>query len=292
MDGRGFLGRFAVAVAGALRGVLRDDGPLFAAAPAYYALFSLFPLLLVAAIVYASLVPEDRVVATAARLVNGYVPDRSIVEQTVAHAVAHRGSLGLISLVLLLLDASRLFDAVVIALNRAARAPKPSTGKRIVKVVALTVGAGAVGVAVLGLTALGSSGAVPGGLLGKTIVEVAPAVLVFFLVALLYRFVPNRRLDWSEVRGPALAVAIGQEVLKTLFFAWVHRHYARYDAIFGSLGVAVVAMIWLYANAVLFLLGAEAAAGGRAPIGELAEHASETTKSGARLAQRLERAGS
>jgi YihY family inner membrane protein len=170
-------------------------------------------------------------------------------------------------------------------------APQPAKSKRIVQVAMLALGAGDAGVAVLGMTALGSSGAIPSGLLGETVVEVAPAVLVFFLVALLYRFVPNRRLDWSEVWGPALAVAIGQEVLKTLFFARVHRHYARYDAVYGSLGVAVVAMIWPYANAVLFLLGAEAAAGERAPIGELAERASETTKSGARLARRLERAG-
>ncbi|MEA2595544.1 MAG: rane protein [Thermomicrobiales bacterium] len=287
---RGRLGSVAAAVAGAGRGFVRDDGPLYAAALAYYALFSLFPLLLVAAVVYASLVPEDRVVSTAARLVHGYVPDRTVVERTVSHAVAHRGQVGAGALVFLLLGASRLFDAVVTALNRAAQAPKPSLRKRALQEAVLTLGAGAAAVAILGLTALGRSDAIQGNRLGAVLASHAPPVLTFLGVAALYRFVPNRPMTWSDVWAPALGVALFQEALQRLFFAWVQQHYARYDAVYGSLGVAVVALLWLYANAALFLLGAEAAAGQRAPVGELAHRAAEAGRTGSRLARRLGRA--
>src|SRR5262245_9834213 len=104
-QGSDAAGRFAAAGAGALRGSLRDDGPLYAAALAYYALFSLFPLLLVAALVYASVVSQDRVVSDAARLVHGYVPDRTVVERTVGHVVAHRGSVGVGAVAFLLIGA-------------------------------------------------------------------------------------------------------------------------------------------------------------------------------------------
>ena len=119
------------------------------------------------------------------------------------------------------------------------------------------------------------------------LVAIAPAVLTFLAVAALYRFVPNRSMSWVDVWGPALVVALAQELLKRLFFHWVQQHYARYDAVYGSLGVAVVALLWLYANTVLFLLGAEAAAGERAPVGELAHQAVEAGKEGSRLARRL-----
>jgi membrane protein len=284
-------GRFASTVAGAARGFVRDDGPLYAAALAYYALFSLFPLLLVAAVVYASLVSQDRVVADATRLVEGYVPDQSIVERTVTQAIAHRASVGLGSLIFLLIGATRLFDAVVAVLNCAAQAPRPSNAKRLGQSVLLTVSAGAVGAVVLGLTALGHTEAVPGGRLGELAVTIGPAVLTFLVVAFLYWFVPNRTMDWSRVWRPALVVALGQMALKVLLFAWVQRHYARYDAIYGSLGVAVVALIWLYANAALFLLGAEAAAGERVSAGEVAGQANDMKRSGERLAKRLQRAG-
>jgi membrane protein len=84
----------------------------------------------------------------------------------------------------------------------------------------------------------------------------AVAVLASVLLALLYRFGPNRRsprLRWLSL-GSATAV-VTWLVSSYLFSAYVSR-FGDFNQVYGSLAGIIILMLWLYLSAFLILLGA------------------------------------
>lgn len=83
------------------------------------------------------------------------------------------------------------------------------------------------------------------------------AAVVWFGLLVLYRFGPDRRgTPWSwRDRGAALAIVLW--LAGSAAFALYVRHFADYDATYGSIGAPVVLLMWFLLSAYAILLGAE-----------------------------------
>jgi membrane protein len=75
------------------------------------------------------------------------------------------------------------------------------------------------------------------------------------LFVVIYRFVPNRRIRWSSVLVGGLAAAVLWEVAKQAF-RWYIESVGLYSAVYGSLGVTIALMMWVYYSTTVFILGA------------------------------------
>ena len=75
------------------------------------------------------------------------------------------------------------------------------------------------------------------------------------LFVVIFRFVPNRRIRWSSVLVGAAATAVLWESAKQAF-RWYIQGVGVYSAVYGSLGVTIALMMWVYYSAIVFIIGA------------------------------------
>ena len=76
------------------------------------------------------------------------------------------------------------------------------------------------------------------------------------VLAVIYHFGVPRGQKWHSVLpGATLATAFWFPA--TLAFGWDITHLAEYNAIYGSLGVAIAILVWLYIVSLIVLFGAE-----------------------------------
>ena len=75
----------------------------------------------------------------------------------------------------------------------------------------------------------------------------------------LYSLLPNRRQQLRYLWPGALVAAIGFEAVK-LGFALYLANFGNYDVVYGSLGSVIALLFWVYLSANIMLFGAEVAA--------------------------------
>jgi membrane protein len=76
------------------------------------------------------------------------------------------------------------------------------------------------------------------------------------VVALIYHNAVPRTQPWhSVIPGATLATTLWFTM--TLLFRWYLQHYADYSLIYGSLGVAIALLVWMYLISLVVLVGAE-----------------------------------
>jgi len=76
------------------------------------------------------------------------------------------------------------------------------------------------------------------------------------VIALIYHHAVPRTQPWHTVL-PGATVATGCWFAATVLFGWYLQHYADYSLIYGSLGVAIALLVWLYIVSAIILIGAE-----------------------------------
>jgi membrane protein len=79
-----------------------------------------------------------------------------------------------------------------------------------------------------------------------------------FLVFIIYRFVPPKKLNNMSLLKGALFASLSYEVVKSIFSYYITR-INDYTSIFGSLNTIVILMIWIWYTCFLFIIGAEMA---------------------------------
>jgi membrane protein len=76
------------------------------------------------------------------------------------------------------------------------------------------------------------------------------------VIALVYHNAVPRTQPWPSVLpGATLATALW--FLSTGLFGWYLQHYADYSIIYGSLGVGIALLVWMYMISLVILVGAE-----------------------------------
>jgi membrane protein len=120
---------------------------------------------------------------------------------------------------------------------------------------ALMLALGAVVVAPIVLSQLGSSGA------SETLFDLARWPILLGLVVLgltiLYRYGPSLSdPQWTWLFPGNVIAAVSWLVLSGLF-SWYIAHFGSYDATYGSLGAAIGMMTWMWISMIVVLLGAQ-----------------------------------
>ena len=76
------------------------------------------------------------------------------------------------------------------------------------------------------------------------------------VIQLIYHNAVPRTQPWHSVLpGAVLATALW--LLSTALLGWYLQHYADYSVIYGSLGVGIALLVWMYLISLVVLIGAE-----------------------------------
>ncbi|MBC7543110.1 MAG: YihY/virulence factor BrkB family protein [Candidatus Sericytochromatia bacterium] len=76
----------------------------------------------------------------------------------------------------------------------------------------------------------------------------------FFLA--IYRFVPSLKVGWRYLWPGALVGTLLWKLSQSAF-AWYLKTLSRNEVVYGSIGVIISLMLWLYVTALIILIGAE-----------------------------------
>lgn len=224
----------------------------YAAGLAFHAFVSAFPLIL-AMIALVGLFPqaEDFRKLVESSLA-GIFPrgERGTIALTFSHAKGAAGALVIVSLLGLLWTGTNLFCSMEFALNEVYGCKSRSIiGSRLMGLAMIGTFVGAIALTV-GANALAEF------FPGSHIFGFVTGWLVMFgLLVIIYRYVPNRQIDFAEVWPGALLAALSIEALTIVFpiYANLTNSSASYGRQFGFLFVLAT---WFYFLCMLLLMGA------------------------------------
>lgn len=251
---------------------LDDDAMTWAAAGAYYTIFSLFPLtiLLITGLSFFVESPEarQRIVDTISRFLPGTA---SLFEGAINQALQNRGTFSIVGALTLLWTASNVFGKIDQAMS-VAWGVRPSGSFISRKLLAFGMVFLA---ALLMLASLALSSVltflretsqpvlkmIPGGelvwLYAPTVVSL---LLITIVLTLTYRFLSNASdIGFRDVWVGAFLAALLWQVAKEGFSFYLG-NFANYSAVYGSVGAVIAFLFWIWISFLILLLGAEFAA--------------------------------
>lgn len=244
-----------------------DRFPQWAAAVAFQALLSLFPFLIAGASIAGAFVEPEWAVSEAHRLLADVLPEAAeFVEDTVREAIDMRAGAGALSMVFLLWTGSQVFNSLTVALNVAYDVEERYGFFKLMAIqllMTVTVGLFFVGAILANLlldVLWNLLGVAPEerGLLFAVLDTLFPAALLWLAFFLVYRFVPRVRQDWRSAAGGALVATVLFLVARPLFVTYV-QEFATYNLIYGSVGIVVLLLLWVWIAALITLFGGELA---------------------------------
>jgi len=239
----------------------KDYVGIMAAGISYYAFLSIFPLLVGLIAILGFLLPSESIYDIIFNFLQQNVPiSTDFIESTIRNIIDLRGTLGLIGIGGLIFGGTAVLSAISLAVNRAWNLwPRPIWIRKPQEFVMVLV----IGVIILLLLGI-STGlsfldniALPGiGLLQYALFRLISFLLVLAIFLLLYKFIPNTQVRWSDIWRGALLGAIMFELALFGFTVFL-RYFATYDIIYGSLASIVIILIWIYISSFILILCAE-----------------------------------
>ena len=240
-----------------------------AASMSYYALFSLFPLLLVLVVIGSFVIQREQAFDEVVRLISEAIPiSQDLIRVNIRQVLDLRGPVGAIGLLGAWWSSTGFFTTLVRNVNRAWPQARPHSlfRRRLIAV-------GMVGT-VIALLLLS--------LFSTTLLSVLPRFFApvwadmaiyrtilwsvlsltvpwFFTLAMfyaIYHWVPNTRVSRREALVGAVVAAVAWEVAKRGFAYYVGSGLANYDLVYGSLGAVVALLFWIYLGSWVTLFGA------------------------------------
>ena len=251
------------------KGISEQRILLVAAGVTFYSLLAIFPAIAALVALY-GLVADPATVSEQVTKLAGVLPGGAVdVLRAEIDRIASqpRGTLGgafVIGLVVSLWSANGGVKALFDALN-VVYVEKETRG--FVRVIAVSM-AFVVGGIVFMLLAMTAVVAVPIALnyiglppLGKSIISLARwpilLVIVALVIALIYRFGPNRTDPrWRWITWGSAFAAVAWLVMSVLF-SWYAANFGNYNKTYGSLGAVIGFMTWIWLSIVVILVGAE-----------------------------------
>jgi membrane protein len=252
-----------------------DECPRLAASLAFYAIFSMPPLL-VLLVWLTSLIADRALVVERLSSVLSEVMGRRVAEQVAAmlpgdDPLGHGLWRSLVALVMLLVGASGVLSELQTALNRAWDVqPVPGGDSLRTMLVKRVLSLGMVlGMSVLLLASLAISwflaalgtftqSQAPGMVSPQALQwvdQLSSLAVLTLLFAASFRYLPDVRLDWTDVWSGSLLTAllfvVGKVVL-SMYLAWADPTTA-----YGAAGSLALVLIWIYYSSMIYFYGAE-----------------------------------
>ncbi|RJP16664.1 MAG: YihY/virulence factor BrkB family protein [Candidatus Abyssobacteria bacterium SURF_5] len=250
----------------------RDKVPVMAAALAYYAIFAIAPLFLIAIAIAGFVLGEQAAQGQLMSQIEGVVGQQGaqVIESMIAGASNTSG--GIIATALgvaaLLFGASTLFVQLQYALNviwEVRRKPERGimgTVKDRLVAVAMVISIGILLIALMVASSVLWSltsyfeGVLPlPGWFWQLVNFFGSFIILIPLFALILKVVPDVKIAWKDVWIGAAAIAILFAVGQ--FLLGLYLGSKSFSSTYGVAGAALLLLVWIYYSAQIFLLGAE-----------------------------------
>jgi membrane protein len=241
------------------------DGFFLAAGLSFYVIICVVPFILLIIAGGGFLLSDERVVEEVVTRITEILPVyQSDVEQILTGVAQARKISGLLGTGILLVFASQLLGATRFVLNRMFGLKGRTFFGGMLFDIAMIVLLTVVFFVTMGVTAafvwtqglLGQFG--HGRLFTAAVAWVGLFLAIVFdtiLFLALYRLVPGRRVGWTSVLAGSVTAAVLWEIAKQLFRLYIER-LGVYSTMYGSLGVTIGLIMWVYYSAIVFVLGA------------------------------------
>lgn len=248
-----------------LRDVWSNNGPEWAASLSFYAVLSLFPLL-IAGTVAASYVAEPAWAAERfTALVEKFLPSSEVdVRPIVDTAVMQRGRVGLLAVVVFLISGRRVLGALRSALDLFSDADERNEPfkRRVIVELGLFVGLSTLFVLALLANPLVELAwqtvrVLPAGesAIIAAAVELVQASLLLAILVIIYAYVPAGRRPWRAVLLGAVVAALLFYVAQGIFLATLDWISESMHLLYGPLAPAALLLVWAWYVALITLVG-------------------------------------
>jgi membrane protein len=250
-------------LSGAAKETLRPESGITAAAIAYYALFSLFPLtLLTITIASFSLGPamEQHLVV---QKLEFYAPALGqLLGPNFEAIVRARGPASSVALVGLIWSASTVFYTLTLTLNElwGIKRRRPVWKRRGLAMLFVLAFVGLI------LFLASFAGSMISSLrpwLPDQIIPIGGGISLALAILLdvasfmvLYMLLPHGAAAWREILPGAIAAGLLWELAKKAFLLFVSTYISRSNLVYGSVAAIIAFLTWAYLSSLIFLYGA------------------------------------
>ncbi|HDQ72578.1 MAG TPA: YihY/virulence factor BrkB family protein [Chloroflexi bacterium] len=245
-----------------------------AAGLAYYALFSLFPLMIALVSVGGVVLEREQAYQqTVDFFIEAFPASQQLIERNVERVFELRSGGGMIALLGLLWSASGAFSILVRNVNRAW---EETDARDLIKSRLLALGMIGVLLVILLLLSLASNTMVEllprleASLWGEALIydtflwSIVATLLPWFFSCLmflgLYRWTPSAKVDWRAAIIGSLTASLFWEGLSEGFAWYLGSGFVQYELVYGSLGAVVALLFWIYLSSYVTLFGAHLSA--------------------------------
>ncbi len=261
-----FVVELAIRVA---REMSEDDLTHMAAGVAYYALFSIFPLIIGMITVFSYFLHAEQIQANIANAIGGFLPgSEQFVQDNIEGILNLRSALGLVSLLGLLWSGSAMMGALDRAINRAWDIHKDRpiyVGKPRHFLMVFSAGL-LFAISMSSAAVVRTAQEMPNldypvigfvvDNMGWIILQVLSFILMLVIFLMMYKVIPNTKTYWRYIWPGALVAAILFETSKNLFLLYL-QSFASYQNVYGSIAPVIVLLFWAYLSSFIVLMGAE-----------------------------------
>lgn len=270
------LARFLKILPKVYREFVKDEAPFLAAGIAFYALLSLFPILLVGILILSHVLPVHQSAHDYSwQMAALYLPPNALdyVQESLTKIQADASKIGIFGVLALLWSGRHLFRALELSLHRAWEIPVRRTFFRgnllaiglILLCALMTLAAGIITAVLTWFQAVLAHLPVPtfaGFTLDQAIFWswfhrwILQPAITGLLFLMLYVMLPSRQVPFMAAVPGALFAATAWKLSSYLYV-----HYAlqllKMNPVYASVGSVAGLLLWLYFGGLVFMMGAE-----------------------------------
>ena len=240
------------------------------AALAYYLLLALFPLVALIIVGLSSFIDSSVIRTTVAEVVVFYFPNsKEFLEEAIDHLFEARLAASFIAIAAMLFGAQGLFMAANRGVNRVFdREPRRMIDVTLSTFAIVFLGVWlfltSVGLSIILQVSLNVIEDIPtlGVPIDRFVIVVAyvasiitPFVIAAIVFIVVYRYLPNRDVDWNDATFGGIVTVILFELAKYMFF-WFANLASQRSLLYGSVSSVILLLVWSHVAGMIFLYGA------------------------------------
>ena len=248
-----------------------DDASHMAASVSYYAMLSMFPLVIAISAIIGWIAGSESRQNELVEFVVDFVPgSEQFVRDSIEGAERFKETFGVAAVLGLVWGGSAVFGSINRIVNRAWDVQgKPPFFKNKPRQLAMALGVGILFFLSVGITGfmqwattieigIRSASEILGGEFFALLLRIPAALITFCIFLSIYKFLPNTKTRWRHVWTGAAVATLLFEISKTLFLYYLEA-FAVFDQLYGNVASVIVLMVWTYVCAMILIFGAEVA---------------------------------
>lgn len=239
-----------------------------AAAIAYYAILSFFPLILLLIALNTAFIQSTEAQTQLLQWVKDYLPSsEQIIMANIKHLIKASETVGYVGTIMLIWSATLVFAGFAQNINMAwtAAGTRHFLMDRLIGLITISV---IILFLIMTMLVTTTADALPrlypnlfSALVLKAnrfqhlFIQFLPVIMIFTLLILFYKCIPNCKVLWREAIVASSFSGIAMLVTKSLFVWYITRGPNSYSLVYGSLGTVVAFMLWIYLSSCIILIG-------------------------------------